>query len=209
MLKATIRKIDVFIKKVSKAKKILEYHKRGIKIDFNSQIDNLSIGYGTKINGPAFIASRKDAPVTIGKYCAIAFNLRIRTRNHFTGYANLQDIFQLRHKFPSLDSVKGAIVIGNNVWIADNVVILSGVKVGDGAVLGAGAIVTKDVPPYCIAAGNPARVIKKRFDETIIQQLIQVQWWDWTEDKIKRNQEFFSTDFTNQKDLDLNKLIVE
>jgi virginiamycin A acetyltransferase len=209
MLKATVSKIDILTKKISKLKKILEYRKRDVKIDLNSQIDYLSVGYGTKINGPAFIASRKDAPVTIGKYCAIAFNLRIRTRNHFTGYANLQDIFQFRYKFPALDSVKGPIFIGNNVWIADNVIILSGVKVGDGAVVGAGSIVTKDIPPYCVAVGNPARVIKKRFDEMIIEQLIQVQWWDWPEDKIKRNKEFFSTDFTNQKDLDLKKLIVE
>jgi virginiamycin A acetyltransferase len=168
-----------------------------------------TIGYGTNINGMAFIASCKEAPVTIGKYCAIAHNFRIRTRNHYTGYANLQDRFQRKYGLPSLDLIKGPVTVGNNVWIGDNVIILSGVTVGDGAVLGAGAIVTKDVPAYSIAVGNPAKSIKKRFSDAIIEQLIKIEWWNWSEDKIKRNLKFFETDLSYSDDLDLNKIIVD
>ena len=94
----------------------------------DSQIGKyVTIGYGTRINGPITIKSHKDAPVTIGRYCAIAYNVRIRARNHHTGYANLLDRLQNIHGFPSLDSLKGPVNIGNNVWLADNVIILSGI----------------------------------------------------------------------------------
>lgn len=168
-----------------------------------------TIGEGTNINGPAFIASREDAPVKIGKYCAIAYNLRIRTRNHHTGYANLQDKFQRRYRFTNLDVVKGPVLIGNNVWIADNVTILPGVTVGDGAVIGAGSVVTKSVPPYTIVAGNPAKVIKQRFSDGIIHQLLEVKWWDWPEDKVKRNRHFFETDFQARDFHSIHDVIVD
>lgn len=169
-----------------------------------------TIGHGTKINGSAFIDSKKEAPVLIGKYCAIAHNLRIRTRNHHTGYVNLQCTFQTKYGFPSLPVTKGAVIIGNNVWIADNVTILSGVKVGDGAVIGSGSIVTKDIPAYSIAAGNPAKVIKKRFSESILKQLESIKWWDWSESKIKQNKLFFETDLSKIDDQDfcVHKLVV-
>lgn len=81
------------------------------------------------------------------------------------------------------------IVIGNDVWIASNTVILPGVKIGNGAVIAAGAIVTKDVPAYAIVGGNPARVIKYRFNEEEIAILEKIKWWDWSEDKIIENAE--------------------
>jgi acetyltransferase-like isoleucine patch superfamily enzyme len=170
---------------------------------------NTTIGHGTCINGPAFIASRLDAPVSIGKYCAIAFGLRIRPRNHFTGYPNVQDRFAAHYLHPSLSSVKGPVVIGNNVWIADNVIILSGVAIGDGAVIGAGSVVTRDVPPFHVAAGNPARVIRARFSDYIINQLLQVAWWDWPEEKTMRNKLFFSTCLSESPDLDIATLITD
>lgn len=184
--------------------------KADIKVHPNSRLGQYTtIGEGTNINGPAFIASRKDAPVEIGKYCAIAYNLRIRTRNHHTGYANLQDKFQRRHRFTSLDVVKGPVTIGNNVWIADNVTILPGVEVGDGAVVGAGSVVTKSVSPYTVVAGNPARVIRQRFSDTITHQLLEVKWWDWPEDKIKRNRRFFETDFQTSELHNIHEIIVD
>ena len=79
---------------------------------------------------------------------------------------------------------KGDIVIGNDVWIGYEAVILAGVTVGDGAVVGTRAVVTKDVPPYTIVGGVPAKPIRKRFSEAVIDRLLALQWWDWPEERI-------------------------
>lgn len=81
---------------------------------------------------------------------------------------------------------RGDIVIGNDVWIATNATILSGVTIGDGAVVGAGALVLRDVAPYAVAAGNPARVLRHRFDDPTIARLLALRWWDWTDDAVRR-----------------------
>lgn len=81
---------------------------------------------------------------------------------------------------------KGDIVIGNDVWIGYEAVILSGVHIGDGAIIGTRAVVTKDVQPYTIVGGVPAKEIKKRFDEDTIRKLQQLQWWDWPIEKIQK-----------------------
>ena len=170
MLKRIFAKLKKGFSRLTKKKNVYIHH--------DSKIGEFTtIGLGTNINGPAYLSSRKNAHITIGRYCAIGYNLRIRVRNHYTGYANVQSKFQNKYNFPSLASIKGPVTIGNNVWIGDNIIILSGVTIGDGAVIGAGSIVTKDVPPFSIAVGNPAKVIKKRFSDNIIKQLLEIQWW--------------------------------
>ena len=82
---------------------------------------------------------------------------------------------------------KGDIVIGNDVWIGFEAVILGGVTVGDGSVVGARAVVTKDVPPYTIVGGVPAKPIRKRFSDGVIADLLRLQWWNWPEDRIRKN----------------------
>ena len=82
---------------------------------------------------------------------------------------------------------KGDVLIGNDVWIATEAIIMSGVTIGDGAVIGARAVVTKDVPPYTVVAGNPARVVRKRFDDKTIQRLLDVKWWFWSDSRIKES----------------------
>ena len=79
---------------------------------------------------------------------------------------------------------KGDIVIGNDVWIGYEAVILSGVSIGDGAVIGARAVVTKDVPPYTIVGGVPAKPIRKRFQREIVDAMLKIKWWDWPKDRI-------------------------
>lgn len=85
---------------------------------------------------------------------------------------------------------RGDIVIGNDVWIGYEAVILSGVTVGDGAIIGSRAVVTKDVPPYTIVGGVPAKEIRRRFSEETISRLLEMQWWDWTEERIAANIQF-------------------
>ena len=82
---------------------------------------------------------------------------------------------------------KGDIVIGNDVWIGYEAVIMAGVTVGDGAIIGTRAVVTKDVPPYTIVGGVPAKPIRKRFDNETLDELLKIRWWDWPEEKIARN----------------------
>ncbi|MDE6441599.1 MAG: CatB-related O-acetyltransferase [Clostridia bacterium] len=82
---------------------------------------------------------------------------------------------------------KGDIVIGNDVWIGYEAVILASVTIGDGAIIGARAVVTKDVPPYTVVGGVPARQIKRRFPEQIINELLKLKWWAWDEDRIVLN----------------------
>lgn len=88
---------------------------------------------------------------------------------------------------------KGDIVIGNDVWIGYEAVILSGVKIGDGAIVGARAVVTKDVPPYTIVGGVPAKPIRKRFDDSTVARLTRLKWWDWPKEKIKSKLEIIQS----------------
>jgi len=178
--------------------KFPRYRKNNVYIHWKSFISSfVYIGEYTNINGPCYIAAYKQAPVYIGKYCAIAHNLRIRTRNHDMDYANLQDKLQIAITGKDLAKFKGPVNVGNNVWIGDNVIILSGVSIGDGAVIGAGSVVTKSIPPFAVAAGVPAIVRKFRFSEHIIEQLLEIKWWDWPIEKILKNKKLFATPLTN------------
>lgn len=102
---------------------------------------------------------------------------------------------------------KGDITIENDVWIGAKATIMSGIKICNGAVVAAGSVVTKDVPPYAIVAGNPAKVVKYRFSEEQIEKLLQISWWDWEEQKIRENaMEMWSSDIDKfiQKNLTIN-----
>jgi virginiamycin A acetyltransferase len=82
---------------------------------------------------------------------------------------------------------KGDTIIGNDVWIGYKALIMAGVKVGDGAIIAAKSVVTKKVPPYTIVGGNPSKIIRKRFDDSVIEKLLQIKWWNWDKEKITRN----------------------
>lgn len=92
---------------------------------------------------------------------------------------------------PRLDELplKGDTVVGNDVWFGQNVTVMPGVHIGDGAIIAANSVVASDVPPYCVVGGNPCRVIRKRFDDELIDYLLKLKWWDWSPEKIMRNLE--------------------
>ena len=85
--------------------------------------------------------------------------------------------------------LKGDTVVGNDVWIGQNVTVMPGVNIGDGAIIAANSVVTKDIPAYYIAGGNPCKIIRKRFDDELITYLQEIKWWDWSPEKIFANLE--------------------
>lgn len=132
----------------------------------------------------------------IGKFCSIACKAKfLMTSGNHSMKSLSSYTFPIFYEEWGLDvshvtdawNNKGDIVIGNDVWIGYEAVIMSGVKIGDGAVIGTRAVVTKDVPPYTVVGGMPAKVIKKRFDDDTIDKLMKIQWWNWTEKKIQAN----------------------
>ena len=84
---------------------------------------------------------------------------------------------------------KGDTVIGNDVWIGQNVTVMPGIHIGDGAIIAANSVVTKNIPAYHIAGGNPCKIIRKRFDDELISYLLEIKWWEWSSEKIFRNLE--------------------
>lgn len=149
---------------------------------------NVKIGKGTRINGKCFISNE----TTIGNYCAIAHNFRVRHRNHSINYPNIQDYIQDRCGFTSLNVFKGKIKVGDGSWIGDNVTFLPGSGVGKGCVVGAGSVVTKEFDDFSVIAGNPAILIRTRFDKKGQLEFLKSKWWEWDVEKIKKNAEFFN-----------------
>jgi virginiamycin A acetyltransferase len=153
----------------------------------------VTIGNFTTINGPNVQILSKINPITIGSFCSIAKDVTIQEYNHRTD--RLSTYYMEKNFFHGRNigelSSKGAVAIGNDVWIGAKSVILSGVTIGDGAVVAAGSVVTKDVPSYAIVGGNPARVIKYRFTPEIITKLQAIKWWNWPAEKITAQRDLF------------------
>lgn len=172
----------------------------GVKI-FQSYIEgNIAINRYTSLWGPNLTLIGRKEGITIGSFCSIARNVSIQEDSHnpnrITTYFVEKNVLGLPLDKQANIS-KGSIAIGNDVWIGAGAQILSGVKISDGAIIGAGAIVTKDIPPYAIVVGNPAKVVKFRFDEAKIKYLLDLKWWEWSIDKIEKNIDFLIS--TNAK----------
>jgi acetyltransferase-like isoleucine patch superfamily enzyme len=126
----------------------------------------------------------------IGKFCSIGSGVQIVVGHHPTNLVSTHPVFYSVSKPFKTFAKKNHIAeylpveIGNDVWIGDGALVLGGVKIGSGAVVAARAVVTKDVPPYAIVGGVPAKIIRYRFSEPEIIQLLNMQWWDWEENKI-------------------------
>ena len=145
----------------------------------------------------------------IGKFCMIASGVTfiMNGANHlvnavsaypFAIFGNEWEHAMNNKSYP----IKGDTIIGNDVWIGYKAQIMSGVTIGDGAIIASQALVTKDVEPYSIVGGNPAKEIKKRFDPEKINQLLDLQWWNWDLAKITRNVEQLTSDLEKFKEID-------
>ena len=133
----------------------------------------------------------------IGKFCAIAKGIEfvMNGANHRMKSVSTYPFNIMgggwKSFAPTLDDLplKGDTVVRNDVWIGQNVTVMPGVHIGDGSIISDDSVVVKDFPPYCVAGGNPCRVIRPRFDEELTAYLLELKWWDWEADKIFRNME--------------------
>lgn len=155
-------------------------------------------GYGSYVHKNSILKN-----VRVGKFCAIDENVNIRLFEHPTHMVAVSPCFYRKeHTLKTFvnenyyedlksDSEGFSVVIGNDVWIGQGVSIKSGVHIGDGAVIGAGAVVTKDVEPYAIMGGVPAKLIRYRFSREQIEALLQIKWWDKEYSWLEENGKYF------------------
>ncbi|WP_277424177.1 CatB-related O-acetyltransferase [Adlercreutzia sp. ZJ304] len=157
-----------------------------VRVGRNVEIrDNVSIGRWTYVEPYSFIHS-----CSIGSFCAIGRNVAIGAFQHPYEYPTIsprlyREILSSEYNDPSR-----IVNIGNDVWVGEKAIILSG-NIGDGAIIAAGAVVTKDVKPYSIVAGVPARQIGSRFTDEYIETLLKIHWWSWSDEEIKQKASFF------------------
>jgi len=138
---------------------------------------------------PKIHFANSGSKLQVGQFCSIADNVKI-----FLGGEHRTD-WVTTYPFPQMlpaashisghPATKGDVIIGNDVWIGHGAIILSGVRIGDGAVIGAQAVLSRDVPAYAIIGGNPARVLRPRFEPMQINALLAIAWWDWSMDRIE------------------------
>jgi len=182
------------------------------KCSINGKL-NIDIGNRSYFSGTCNLNGHNK--LSIGSYVSIAHGLEIFTSNinhpiNFSSTFNLESNSRLIEDNITLDlpnfrdeinylEKKNSITIDNDVWIGRNVMILPGTRISAGCVIGARTIITKDLEPYGVYVGSPARCIKFRFRKEIIEQLLEIKWWDWPLKKIKINKSFFNTDLSSYK----------
>ena len=163
-----------------------------------SYISRSYIGFGSYIGNNCNIVSTQ-----IGKYSCIGPYVRTTSGVHPTNYVSMHPAFYSLRGQAGFTYVKKQlfdesmdkgyhIIIGNDVWIGDSALLMEGIRIGNGAVIAAGAIVTKDVPPYAIVAGVPAKILRYRFEEKIRTEIDRVEWWNKDEEWIKNHVEEFA-----------------
>jgi acetyltransferase-like isoleucine patch superfamily enzyme len=167
----------------------------------------IEVGRYSTIGRNAVIVGRDDTvSVTIGRYCQLAPRVAIYTYNHpidtvttFVGEELFGGAF--KESF-----VNEPVRIGHDVWIGHGAIVLPGVKIGTGCIIGAGAVVTKDIAPYAIAAGNPAKVIRPRFDDEVAQALLKWEWWNLTAEQLEPHRRLFELSLVRDRDIFLQEL---
>lgn len=172
----------------------LEIVNEGCEISEARCYGDVILGRFAAIAGPGTVIKSLKEKIHIGSFSSIGQNVCIVDFNHLYESISSSLIHHLVFKEDyrvDLTS-KGPVVLEEDVWIGSNTVILPGVRIGRGSVIGGGSVVTKDIPKYSIAAGNPAVVISKRFDDSMIKCLEKLKWWEWDVEKLFKNKNLFS-----------------
>lgn len=139
-----------------------------------------------------------ECKIIIGNFCSIARDVvMVAGGVHPMDWVSTYP-FRIQWGLPGayedgMPTTKGDITVGSDVWIGTDVMIFSGVTIGHGAVIASRSVVTRDVPPYAIVTGSPAKVLKYRFQQQIIEQMLQIRWWEWDDDKIRKTVPLFSS----------------
>ena len=184
-------------------------------IGISSGVDNVEfegengINYGSEFFGKIKIGyastlgfhNTLHGTITIGRYCQLGANVAIHTNDHPTNTMTTYISSKLFNGELSKLKVKDEVIIKNDVWLGHGVIILGGVTVGNGAVTAAGSVVTKDVPAYSIVAGVPSKLIKKRFNNKVIEQLEELQWWSKSKSELEKLKPLFFKDLSKSRDL--------
>jgi len=178
-------------------------------VSSNNVIDKKAVVYrfvkikNARIGRYTYISSHTDVEgAVIGKFCSISDHCRIGMGGHNLRTVSTSPIFTEKNNAIQTQWVDHnsyapedkLAVLGNDVWVGSHALINGGVTIGDGAVIGAGAVVIKDVPPYAVVGGVPAKVIKYRFSEDVIERLLKLKWWDFNDEVLINNIEFFQTE---------------
>lgn len=165
----------------------------------NSFIVNSNISDYTSVGRNSTIIN-----ATIGKFCSISWNVTVGATKHYTDRIST-------HAFPYIinygfcdkdDKIIEPVIVGNDVWIGANAIIMPNIRIGSGSVIGANSVVTKDVPPYSIVVGNPAKVLRFRFNDAKIEEILNLEWWDWDKEELKKNIEIFKENINMGEDVE-------
>lgn len=199
-------KFNLKLKKTKNVSIYEDVNLKFAKVDFEG---NNFIPYGTKLSGNIKLGYATNlgiynelvGNIEIGKFCQIAGFVSIHSGNHPIDYLSIYTGSRFLNGKLNNNIILGKVEIGNDVWIGTGVKILKDVKIGDGAIIAAGAVVTKDVPPYAIVGGIPSKVIKYRFSNDIIEELLTTKWWNCKIENLEKNHMLFTSPIKSFEDV--------